>query len=70
MSTKAFGVHYYVTKSKTSILFFALGIAGITLTAIELSSDQFTGRGFDPSVIYHIRYGLDGAGFKESIGVH
>ncbi len=42
----------------TALLFTVLSLA-------YLVSDYFTGKGIDESVIYHLRYGLDGAGFIE-----
>jgi len=43
-------------------------ITGLLITVLSLTylvSDYFTGNGIDESVIYHLQYGLDGAGFKE-----
>ena len=37
----------------------------IILYAAYFVSDHFTGQGIDDSVIYHVRYGLHGAGFSE-----
>lgn len=35
------------------------------LSACFLAADHFTGRGIDESVLYHVEYGLEGAGFSE-----
>jgi phosphoglycerol transferase len=40
------------------LIFFLLGSA-------FLAANQFTGRGIDQAVLYHVTYGLSGAGFSE-----
>ena len=49
-------------------------VATLTLTLLVCSgiyivSDRFTGAGIDESVIFHLRYGLSGAGFFEYAGL-
>ena len=39
------------------------------LFGIYLVSNYFTGRGFDESVLYHLRFGLTGAGYSEYAGL-
>jgi len=46
-----------------------LTFSTITLSGTYLISDYFTGSGIDESVLYHLRYGLDGAGFREYLGL-
>ncbi len=41
------------------------GLAIIALFALEWISNQFTDHGFDDSVIYHFRFGFEGAGIGE-----
>ncbi len=55
--------------NKFSIGYFFFDYLPISLfafiTALFLGSDYFTGQGIDKSVIYHLRFGLKGAGFRE-----
>lgn len=51
------------------IALFGLQFLLILLTSLEIISDQFTGAGFNESVIYHLQYGLRGAGIREFIPV-
>lgn len=39
------------------------------ISSFYLVSDSFTGRGIDESVVYHLEYGLAGAGFREYAAV-
>lgn len=48
-------------------LFFLL--TSFVITAAYIVSDYFTDKGIDESVIYHLRYGLDDAGFQEYAGI-
>ncbi len=40
-----------------------------TLSAMYLAANYFTANGIDDSVIYHLNYGLSGAGFAEYSGI-
>jgi len=52
---------HYVVK-----LFFSFGVfVFIILSIFFFISDSFTGKGVDESVLYHLQYGLQGAGFGE-----
>ena len=44
--------------------FTLLGLSGVYVVA-----DMFSGAGIDESVVYHLRYGMEGAGFSEYSGV-
>lgn len=52
-SKVSMGLFYFMTFS-SMFLFIAYGVA-----------DYFTGQGIDEATIYHLKYGLDGAGFLE-----
>jgi phosphoglycerol transferase len=41
----------------------------VVLSAMYLAADYFTGNGIDDSVLYHLGYGLSGAGFAEYSGI-
>lgn len=43
--------------------------AVVVLSLLYLVSDYFTANGIDESVIYHLRVGLEGAGFKAYAGI-
>jgi phosphoglycerol transferase len=59
------------TIDQTSLQF--TGAAFVLLYFVQstgyIASDYFTGNGIDESVIYHLDYGLKGAGFVEYIGL-
>jgi len=70
ISSALFIVSIYKSKNisatkKVRIFFSATIFAFIILTAFFIVSNYFTGKGIDESVIYHLRYGLSGAGFGE-----
>lgn len=72
ISSALFIVSIYKSRSipatkKARIFFSTTVFAFIILTAFFLVSDYFTGKGIDASVIYHLEYGLGGAGFGEYI---
>ncbi|MBE9535873.1 MAG: sulfatase-like hydrolase/transferase [Proteobacteria bacterium] len=50
---------------KGRIFFSSTVLVFLILTAFFIVSNYFTGKGIDESVIYHLRYGLSGAGFGE-----
>lgn len=60
---------YKMKKTGTSlfnrVLFALLSLMFLILSAAFIVSDYFTGHGIDESVIYHLKYGLNGAGFME-----
>lgn len=62
------GVYLFV-KSQPSklVLFFTTLVLLIYVLGlgVYLASDYFTGSGFDHKVVYHLKIGLDGAGFAE-----
>jgi phosphoglycerol transferase len=41
----------------------------VVLSAMYIAADYFTGNGVDNSVMYHLGYGLSGAGFSEYAGI-
>lgn len=70
VSVALLGLGLFLAVSKTNRKrrkFVILAIFGAYLlaTAAYLASDYFTGVGFDSKVVYHLRTGLDGAGFGE-----
>ncbi len=48
--------------------FSLCGLCLVFLTGFFLISDSFTTSGIDESVVYHLKYGLAGAGFREYTG--
>lgn len=55
----------YLYRSVAGLITFLLFLMSI----FYFASDYFTGAGIDESVIYHLRYGLTGAGFREYQGL-
>ena len=52
--------------SKVSKLLFSSSVFVFVLLAVAyIVSDYFTGVGVNEAVLYHVRYGLSGAGFLE-----
>lgn len=51
------------------LLIFVCGVFFIGLCALEIISFRLTGFGFNQAVVYHLEYGLDGAGIKEFRGL-
>ncbi len=49
----------------TVTLFFILMLASIILFSLYSVAVYFTGNGIDEATIYHLKYGLEGAGFLE-----
>lgn len=47
------------------ILGMAFTFVVLFISSFYLVSDSFTGRGIDEAVVYHLEYGLAGAGFRE-----
>ena len=43
----------------------ALVLGFVVLGAMFFAADRFTGHGIDQAVLYHVAYGLGGAGFSE-----
>lgn len=61
---------YFGRRSKP----IAIGVGALLMLFVVLASmfflaDSFTGRGIDQAVLYHVTYGLDGAGFSEYVGL-
>ncbi|MFH1783012.1 MAG: sulfatase-like hydrolase/transferase [Candidatus Omnitrophota bacterium] len=54
---------------KSKIIFFSIALASLILYVLYSVSFYFTGEGINESVIYHIRYGLIGAGFGEYLDI-
>ena len=50
------------------ISFFIVALAAAWLLAFYLAVNHFTGEGIDSAAIFHLRYGLMGAGFREYRG--
>ena len=74
VSAALFGLGLFLAVARTNRKrrqFVILTIVGIYLlaTAIYLASNYFTGVGFDSKVIYHLRTGLEGAGYGEYINL-
>ena len=61
------GAYLYRKKgiSAKNMFFYALVFASVVFYLIHGISDYFTGNGIDESVIFHLKYGLGGAGFSE-----
>ncbi len=53
------------SSAKNRFFFSSTVFASIVFYLIYAISNYFTGDGIDKSVIYHVRYGLGGAGFSE-----
>lgn len=49
----------------SSLVLFLVGVAYVVYTLFYLVANFFTGKGIDYSVIYHVRFGVHGAGFSE-----
>jgi len=60
---------YLYRKANTSIIsrviFSVLVFTSLGLYLFYAIADYFTGKGIDGSVIFHLKYGLGGAGFLE-----
>lgn len=52
-----------------SVLFGFAALIYVLLTASWLVSDSFTADGINEAVVYHLRYGLGGAGFSAYSGL-
>ena len=48
---------------------FLLAYITLLLLATYFASNSFTSNGIDDSIVFHARYGLDGAGFSEFSGI-
>lgn len=46
-----------------------VALVSVLLLTAHLVADYFTGQGINEAVIYHLRYGLEGAGFAEYAGL-
>lgn len=53
----------------TCVCFSLCGFSLVFFTGFFLISNSFTASGIDASVMYHLKYGLTGAGFSEYSGV-
>lgn len=51
------------------ILASLLTLLLLLLTCFYFGSSRFTGAGIDESIMYHVKYGLSGAGYTEYIGL-
>lgn len=52
-----------------SVAMLLLALASLLLAAAHFVSDYFTAEGVNEAVVYHLRYGLQGAGFAEYAGL-
>ncbi len=52
-----------------NLLLFTLGFSSLVLLVAYGSANYFTGHGIDEATIYHLKYGLGGAGIMEYIWV-
>jgi phosphoglycerol transferase len=52
-------------KNVSAFFFSFILVVYIVITLIYIASNYFTGEGINDAVIFHLRYGLGGAGFKE-----
>jgi phosphoglycerol transferase len=50
-------------------VFFLGTLASVWLLTVYLAADHFTGEGIDSTVVFHLRYGLRGAGFRDYRGL-
>ncbi|SDP58420.1 sulfatase-like hydrolase/transferase [Desulforhopalus singaporensis] len=48
---------------------YILSLLLIFLTAVHFIANYFTGNGIDYSTIFHLKYGIDGAGFKDYLSL-
>ena len=55
--------------SAEKLLTFSLVCMYFLITTLYFVSDYFTGKGFNESVLYHLYYGVQGAGFSEYTGI-
>ena len=64
---------YFLRRKVSSVLQQYLGTLFVFFFLLQstayLAADYFTANGIDESVIYHLEYGMDGAGFVEYIGL-
>ena len=68
----AVGIFFYRKTNLLKInraLFSLLIFSSICLNVAYAAADYFTANGIDSSVLYHLRYGLGGAGFSEYWGL-
>ena len=70
VSVALLGLGLFLAVSKTKrkrrkVVILAIVGSYLLATAAYLASDYFTGVGFDSKVVYHLRTGLEGAGFGE-----
>ena len=63
-----FSIRYNAKKWIRLVIAFLL-FCQVILTGVFLVADFFTGKGIDDSVIYHLEYGMSGAGFGEYLGI-
>ena len=54
-----------INRKRRTFIVLAIVAAYLLATALYLVSDYFTGVGFDSKVIYHLRTGVEGAGYGE-----
>ena len=70
VSAALFGLGLFLAVAKTNrkrrtFIVLAIVAAYLLATALYLVSDYFTGVGFDSKVVYHLRTGVEGAGYGE-----
>ena len=69
LSLSLFAVSVYLFRKTGSaiknIFFYTIVIISVTCYLTYGISDYFTGNGIDESIIFHLKYGLRGAGFAE-----
>lgn len=66
------GVLLYGKNSKQKVdllLCFSIAVSSILLFSLYGVSNYLTGNGIDEATIYHLKYGVGGAGFKEYVSI-
>jgi len=61
--------HRSVRRLANSVAMLLASLLSLMLYAIYFVSDYFTADGINDAVIYHLKYGLSGAGFAEYAGI-
>ncbi|WP_299770890.1 sulfatase-like hydrolase/transferase [uncultured Pseudoteredinibacter sp.] len=59
----------FKSKKALNALYFTGACCWVVLITTYLVADSFTGNGIDEATIYHLKYGLGGAGFAEYLDI-
>ena len=60
---------FIVRSHKTRFLVSFTTFSFLLLTSLYLLADYFTGNGIDEAVLYHVFYGMKGAGYSEYLPI-